>query len=74
MLFRSVLPTLNADKTEVLSHGSTANSFRAIAYFNVGAAGPLVQTIDVKEYLEGREKPFVSFSMGGAGIVTGTCE
>lgn len=69
-----VLPTLMADKVTVLSPGDGRNSFRSFAFFNMGQAGPSVQTLDVQEFRSGKQKPFVSFSMGGAGIVTGVCE
>ena len=65
--------TMNAQKTDVLSDGGSGNSFRAVTYFNVGA-GHLVQTIDIQVFKPWQRKPFVSFSMGGAGILTGLCE
>ncbi len=64
-----VLPTLKARKTYVHNAGSSANSFKASADF-----GDQWQLIEVQEFKEGEEKPFVAMSMGGAGIVTGACK
>ncbi len=63
-----VIPTLRAKSTKVVNPGSGKNSFKAVADF-----GNQFQILEVKEYLEGSLKPFVSSSMGGAGIVTGLC-
>ncbi len=63
-----VIPTLMARSTRVVNHGSTKNSFKAVADF-----GNQFQIIEVKEFLKVPVKPFVSSSMGGAGIVTGLC-
>lgn len=68
------LPTLLAQRTEVLSPGDQSNSFRAIAYFDSGSAGRDVQVTYVAEYRAGRAKPFVASSMGGAGIISGICD
>mgnify|MGYP006093325827 CR=1 FL=1 len=64
-----VIPTLMAKSTKVVNHGSTKNSFKAVADF-----GNQFQIIEVKEFLKATVKPFVSSSMGGAGIVTGLCK
>lgn len=64
-----VIPTLNAKSTSVVNKGSARNSFKAIADF-----GNQFQILEVKEYLRKPVKPFVSSSMGGAGIVTGLCK
>ncbi len=64
-----VIPTLNAKSTSVVNKGSARNSFKAIADF-----GNQFQILEVKEYLKQPVKPFVSSSMGGAGIVTGLCK
>ena len=63
-----VLPTLLADSTRVLNVGGGEHSFKAIADFK-----GQVQVIEVEEFRNGEAKPFVAMSMGGAGIVTGTC-
>jgi hypothetical protein len=67
------LPTDTASKTEVISPGDERNSFRAVAHFQAGRAGHHVQVIYI-EVAPKKQKPFVAFSMGGPGIVTGTCE
>jgi len=64
-----VLPTLMAKSTRVINKGSKEWSFRAVADF-----GNVFQIIVVEEFKEGVLKPFVSSSMGGAGIVTGLCK
>jgi hypothetical protein len=64
-----VIPTLNARSTSVVNKGSTRNSFKAIADF-----GNQFQILEVKEFIKKPVKPFVSSSMGGAGIVTGLCK
>ena len=64
-----VLPTLNAKVVRVVNSGSTTNSFKAVADF-----GQQMQLIEIQEFHMGVIKPFVSSSMGGAGIVTGTCQ
>jgi hypothetical protein len=64
-----VIPTLRAKSTKVVNHGSTKNSFKAVADF-----GNQFQTLEVQEFRKGALKPFVSSSMGGAGIVTGLCK
>ena len=64
-----VIPTLKAKSTSVVNKGSARNSFKAIADF-----GNQFQILEVKEYLKKPVKPFVSSSMGGAGIVTGLCK
>jgi len=64
-----VVPTLMAKGTGVVNKGSTQNSFKAWADF-----GNQLQLIEVQEFKEGTIKPFVSASMGGAGIVTGVCK
>ena len=64
-----VIPTLMAKSTRVVNSGSGGNSFKAVADF-----GNQVQILEVLEFREGESKPFVSASMGGAGIVTGICK
>ena len=64
-----VIPTEMAKKTGVVNKGSERNSFKAWADF-----GNQFQLIEVKEFRKGTVKPFVSSSMGGAGIVTGVCK
>ena len=63
-----VVPTLMASSTRVVNHGSTENSFKSVADF----AGQ-VQVLEI-QFKHGVTKPFVALSMGGAGIVTGTCK
>jgi hypothetical protein len=63
-----VLPTLLAESTRVINVGGAENSFNAIAEFK-----GQVQLIEVQEFRNGEAKAFVAKSMGGAGIVTGTC-
>lgn len=64
-----VIPTLRAKSTKVVNPGSGKNSFKAVADF-----GNQFQIIEVQEFRKGNLKPFVSSSMGGAGIVTGSCK
>ena len=64
-----VIPTLMAKSKKVVNPGNEGFSFKAVAYFE-----NQVQAIEVKEFKAGKEKPFVALSMGGAGIVTGTCK
>jgi len=64
-----VLPTLMAKSTYVVNKGSAEYSFKAVADF-----GNQFQILEVKKFKEGALKPFVSASMGGAGIVTGLCK
>lgn len=64
-----VVPTIMAKSTRIINKGSKDNSFKAVAEF-VGK----IQVIEVQEFRSGLIKPFVASSMGGAGIVTGTCK
>ena len=64
-----VVPTLMAKSTRVVNQGSRINSFKAVADF-----GEQYQLLEVQEFREGTVKPFIASSMGGAGIVTGTCK
>ena len=63
-----VLPTLMAKSTRVVNKGTTENSFKAVADF-----GEQYQLIEIQEFKTGNIKPFIASSMGGAGIVTGSC-
>ena len=63
-----VVPTLMAKSTLVVNKGTKENSFKAVADF-----GEQYQLLEVQEFMPGNVKPFVATSMGGAGIVTGTC-
>jgi hypothetical protein len=63
-----VLATPSAESTRVVERGSSTESFKAIADF-----GDQFQSLEVQESRDGERKPFVAFSMGGAGIVTGAC-
>lgn len=64
-----VVPTIMAKSTRIISHGSKDNSFKTISDFD-----EQVQVLEVQEFRSGTVKPFISSSMGGAGIVTGTCK
>ncbi len=64
-----VVPTLFAKSTRVVNKGSTENSFKAVADF-----GKQFQILEVQEFRSGPIKPFIATSLGGAGIVTGTCK
>lgn len=64
-----VVPTALAQSTRVVNEGSSENSFKAVADF-----GGQYQVLEVQEYQSGAIKPFIALSMGGAGIVTGTCQ
>ena len=65
-----VIPTEMAKgSTGITNKGSERNSFKAWADF-----GNQLQLTEVQEFRRGRYKPFVSSSMGGAGIVTGICK
>jgi hypothetical protein len=64
-----VVPTIMAKSTRVINNGSKDNSFKAVAEFD-----GQIQVIEVQEFRSGPIKPFVASSMGGAGIVTGTCK
>ncbi|MBW1994378.1 MAG: hypothetical protein JRI77_07985 [Deltaproteobacteria bacterium] len=63
------LTTAVAKGTRVVNHGDKENSFRAVADF-----GERLQLIEIQEFKQGKAKPFVASSMGGAGIVTGLCK
>jgi hypothetical protein len=63
-----VLTTDLAQKTRVINHGSKDNSYKAVAEFE-----GQIQLIEIQIFKEGSIKPFIASSMGGAGIVTGTC-
>lgn len=64
-----VLATFWPDSMRVINEGSTANSFKTVA-----SAGGQVQVLEVQEFRDGPVKPFIAMSMGGAGLVTGTCK
>lgn len=68
-IFGQVVPTSRAKYTRVVNSGSKDNSFKAVADF-----GEQYQILEVQEFRNGSVKPFVSSSMGGAGIVTGVCK
>lgn len=63
------LTTILAKNTRVINQGSKENSFKALAEFE-----GQIQVVEIQEFKEGVKKPFVTTSMGGAGIVTGICE
>ena len=64
-----VVPTIMANSTRVINKGSSENSFKTVAEFD-----EQFQILEVQEFRKGDSKPFVSSSMGGAGIVTGLCK
>ena len=64
-----VVPTIVANSTRVINKGSSENSFKTVAEFD-----EQFQILEVQEFRKGDSKPFVSTSMGGAGIVTGLCK
>jgi len=64
-----VVPTLLAHSTKIIHKGNREYSFKSIADF-----GNQVQLIEIQEFAQKEEKPFVAISMGGAGIVTGLCK
>jgi hypothetical protein len=81
----AVIPTLVANSTKVINKGNKEYSFKSIAEFDA-VNKPLssgdensqdtasIQLLEVQEFKKGLKKPFVSLSMGGAGIVTGICK
>ena len=64
-----VIPTEMAKKTGIVNESSERNSFKAWADF-----GNQLQLIEVQEFRRSNSKSFILSSMGGAGIVTGTCK
>jgi len=64
-----VVPTKLAKSTRVIQTGSTEYSFRSIADF-----GHDIQMLDIREFVPGKQKPFVATAFSGAGIVSGVCE
>lgn len=64
-----VVPTLMAKSTRVINNASKENAFKSVADF-----GEQYQILEVQEFREDVVKPFISLSMGGAGIVVGTCK
>ena len=63
------LTTIKANEIRGINPGSDKNTFKAIAYCK-----DQFQLIEIQEFKSGKNKPFIASSMGGAGIVTGTCE
>lgn len=63
-----VVPTLLARSTKIIRKGNKEYSFKSIADFE-----NQVQLIEIQEFIQGKEKPFIAMSMGYAGIVTGLC-
>jgi hypothetical protein len=64
-----VVPTLLANSTRVVNKGSLEYSFKTVADFD-----DQVQVLEVQEFRSGPIKPFIATSMGGAGIISGTCK
>jgi len=65
----ATVPTLLAKSTRVVNKGSTENSFKSVANFEVN-----IQILQVQEFRDGSVKPFVVSSTSGADIFTGTCK
>ncbi len=63
------LSTAMAKRTWVVNYGGTEQAFKAASDFN-----GQIQVIEIQEFRSEAIKPFVAMSMGGAGIVTGTCK
>ena len=64
-----VIPTLLSKSMKVVNKGSPENSFKAVADF-----GDQFQILEIQEFRSDPIKPFIATSMGGAGIITGTCK
>ena len=81
----TVIPTLMANSTRVINKGNKEYSFKSIAEFD-SVDKPLssgdeepdstanIQLLEVQEFIESEEKPFIALSISGAGIVTGICK
>lgn len=79
------LTTVLATSITVINSGSENYSFKAVALFD-SVNKPLsngdetdeytskVQVIEVQEFVEGEEKPFIALSMSGVGLITGICK
>lgn len=65
----AVVPTLQSKSTRVVNKGTKQSAFKAVADF-----GEQYQLLEVQEFTLSEVKPFIAVSMGGAGIVTGTCK
>jgi len=77
--------TTELGTTSVVNSGSEDYSFKAVALFD-SVNKPLsngdetheytskVQVIEVQEFVEGEEKPFIALSMSGVGLITGVCK
>ena len=64
-----ILNTSGAESTRVMDRGSKAMSFKAVAIFTGH-----VQVLEIREFSEGSEKPFIALSLGGLGVFTGVCK
>lgn len=80
-----VIPTLMANSTKVINKGNESYSFKSIAEFDAvnkplstgsedAVSTKSFQLLEIQVFRQGTIKPFVAMSMGGAGIVTGTCK
>ena len=80
-----VLNTKLANSTKIINEGNESNSFKSIAEFDAvnkplssesenAVSSNSFQLLEIQIFHQGDTKPFVAMSMGGAGIVTGTCE
>ena len=61
--------TILAKKTRVINFGSKDYSFKSVAEFE-----GQFQLIEIQEFKQSNEKPFIISSFGGAGLATGTCK
>lgn len=64
-----VVPTKLAKSTRVIQTGNKEYSFRTIADFERD-----IQILDIREFVPGKQKPFIATAFSGAGIVSGICE
>ena len=67
----SILPTDLAKEVRVINRGSSKYNFNTIAVFE-NFSDDEWQVLSIEEFVEGKIKPFIAFSI--AGITTGTCE
>lgn len=79
------IPTILASSTNVINGGSKDYSFKTIALFD-SVNKPLskgnetskytgnAQLLEIKEFKETKNKPFIAMSMSGVGLVTGICK
>ena|SRR5450830_1568678 len=67
--------TETATSTHVLKKGSKTNSFRSIADWDfTGMATHAFQILEIREFTNSKEKPFIVYASGGTGIKSGKCQ